>query len=123
MADLGRAASRIVCYFALGDFCDRGAADHARGRIFGVGRRATERRFGDEMTLYFAYGSNMNRALMQRHCPAAQEIGAATLTGYRFVITADGYASVAPSAGELVHGVLWRLTPRDIAALNAYESL
>ncbi len=25
--------------------------------------------------------------------------------------------------GALLHGVLWRLTPRDLAALNAYESL
>jgi len=75
------------------------------------------------MTIYFAYGSNMNRALMRRHCPAAKEIGTAALAGYRFVITIDGYASIVPHPGGAVHGVLWRLTPRDIAALNAYESL
>ena len=75
------------------------------------------------MTLYFAYGSNMSRILMRRHCPAAREIGTATLDGHRFVITADGYASIAAASGETVHGVLWRLTPRDLAALNIYESL
>jgi len=75
------------------------------------------------MILYFAYGSNMSRALMRRHCPAAKELGTAMLDGHRFVITADGYASVVAAAGETVHGVLWRLAPRDLAALNAYESL
>jgi gamma-glutamylcyclotransferase (GGCT)/AIG2-like uncharacterized protein YtfP len=75
------------------------------------------------MTLYFAYGSNMSRALMRRHCPAAKEIGTALLAGYRFVITVDGYASIVPQPGETAHGVVWRLTPRDLAALNTYESL
>jgi cation transport regulator ChaC len=75
------------------------------------------------MTLYFAYGSNMSRALMRKHCPAAKEAGTALLPGYRFVITSDGYASIVLAPGETVHGVLWRLTPRDVSALNAYESL
>jgi gamma-glutamylcyclotransferase (GGCT)/AIG2-like uncharacterized protein YtfP len=75
------------------------------------------------MTPYFAYGSNMNRALMRRHCPRAKEIATAALAGYRFVITTDGYASIVAQPGGTVHGVLWRLTPRDLAALNGYESL
>ena len=75
------------------------------------------------MTCYFAYGSNMSRALMRRHCPAAKAIGPAALRGCRFVITTDGYASIVPRRGGMVHGVLWRLTPRDLAALNAYESI
>jgi gamma-glutamylcyclotransferase (GGCT)/AIG2-like uncharacterized protein YtfP len=75
------------------------------------------------VTFYFAYGSNMSRPLMRRHCPGATMIGTASLQGYRFIITVDGYASIVPHSGGKVHGVLWRLTPRDIAALNAYESL
>src|SRR6266849_3207858 len=75
------------------------------------------------MTLHFAYGSNMSRALMCRRCPGARAIGPARLDGWRFVVTRDGYASVAPAAGGTVHGVAWRLSPRDFAALNAYESL
>jgi hypothetical protein len=75
------------------------------------------------MTLYFAYGSNMNRALMRRHCPGAKELGSAALFGCRFIITTDGYASIVPRSGGRVHGVLWRLTVRDLAALNSYESL
>jgi cation transport regulator ChaC len=61
------------------------------------------------MMLHFAYGSNMS--------------GAATLANHRFVITADGYASVEPRRVEAVHGVLWRLTPRDRARLDAWENI
>jgi len=75
------------------------------------------------MTLYFAYGSNMSRAPMRARCPTAREAGIATLAGHRLIITTDGYASVVPEPGGIVHGLLWRLAPRDIAALNAYESL
>jgi hypothetical protein len=58
------------------------------------------------MTLHFAYGSNMSRAVMRKHAPFAKPIGVATLVNYRFLITTDGYASVAPRRGERVHGVL-----------------
>jgi gamma-glutamylcyclotransferase (GGCT)/AIG2-like uncharacterized protein YtfP len=75
------------------------------------------------MTLHFAYGSNMSRAQMRPRCGAAREIGTGMLEGYRFIITADGYASVLPAPGGIVHGLVWRLTPRDLAALDAYESL
>jgi gamma-glutamylcyclotransferase (GGCT)/AIG2-like uncharacterized protein YtfP len=72
--------------------------------------------------IYFAYGANMERAAMQRRCGAATPLGPAVLRGWRYVI-AQGYGSVAPAAGSSVFGVLWRLTPRDLAALNAFESL
>jgi hypothetical protein len=75
------------------------------------------------MTLYFAYGSNMNRAAMQRRCLGARAIGVARLPGWRFIIGIDGYASIVRAPGGEVIGVLWQLGARDIAALNAYESL
>jgi gamma-glutamylcyclotransferase (GGCT)/AIG2-like uncharacterized protein YtfP len=75
------------------------------------------------MTLYFAYGSNMSRAAMRQRCPGAREIGPAVLEAHRFAIIRDGYASVLPSPAATVHGLLWRLDPRGLAALNAYESL
>ena len=74
------------------------------------------------MTLYFAYGANMERAAMAKRCPAAQPLGPALLRGWRYVI-AQGYGSIAPAPSSHVFGVLWRLTPRDLAALNAFESL
>jgi AIG2-like family len=73
--------------------------------------------------LHFAYGSNMDRAVMRRHAPAAVAIGVASLPNHRFVITAEGYASVVPARAQTVHGVLWRLTPRDRVALDLWESV
>ena len=60
---------------------------------------------------------------MKRRCSGAQAIGPAILEGYRFFVGLEGWGSVAPRAGDVVHGILWRLTPRDIAALHAYEQL
>ena len=75
------------------------------------------------MTRYFAYGANMARAAMRARCPDARALGLATLEGYRFYVGLDGWGSVAPSAGTSVHGVLWDLTPRCVAALHAFELL
>ncbi len=65
----------------------------------------------------------MSRAVMGKHAPGAKPIGVAMLANYRFIITADGYASVEPMRAAAVHGVLWRLTPRDRAGLDAWESV
>lgn len=73
--------------------------------------------------LYFAYGSNMSRGPMRARCRTARETGRAILRGHRFVIMANGYASVVPAPGADVHGVLWKIGPRDLAALDAYENV
>ena len=73
--------------------------------------------------LHFAYGSNMDRAIMRRHAPMAIAAGTAALADHRLVICADGYASIEKKPGATVHGVLWRLTPRDRAKLDAWESV
>jgi hypothetical protein len=43
--------------------------------------------------------------------------------GYRFIVMRPGYASVVPAPGSSVDGMRWRVTPRDMAALNACENL
>jgi hypothetical protein len=73
--------------------------------------------------LHFAYGANMSHAVMRKRAPLATPVGVATLADYRFLITADGYASVAPRRGDEVHGALWRLTPRDLITLAAWENI
>ena len=73
--------------------------------------------------LHFAYGSNMHRLVMRRHAPAAVGLGVACLNGYRFIITTDGYASVAPHPRGCVHGMLWRLTARDRVRLDRWENI
>ena len=60
---------------------------------------------------------------MQARCPGAVALGIATLTGWRFVINPDGYGSIAPHGSGAVHGVLWRLGARDLAAINDYENI
>ena len=48
------------------------------------------------MTLHFAYGSNMSRALMGARCRGAEAVGIAVLSGWRFVINPEGFGSIAP---------------------------
>ncbi len=78
---------------------------------------------GAERMLHFAYGANMDRAVMRKYAAAAEPLGVAALHNHRFVITADGYGSVEPARASTVHGVLWRLTPRDRVTLDAWESV
>lgn len=75
------------------------------------------------MNLYFAYGSNMHRDVMATHAPAAVPLGVGTLSNHRFIITANGYASVEPKPTRTVHGVLWRIEPRDRVRLDAWENV
>jgi hypothetical protein len=75
------------------------------------------------MMLHFAYGSNMSRAQMGARCPGARALGTATLAHWRFIIGPAGHGSIVPRPGAIVHGVLWRLGVRDLAAINAYENL
>jgi len=60
---------------------------------------------------------------MAVRCRGALALGTATLAGWRFVINPEGFGSIAPQPGGRVHGVIWRLTARDLAAINAYESV
>ena len=75
------------------------------------------------MVLHFAYGSNMSRPHMRVRCPDARAIGTVTLADWRFVICPDGFASLVRRPGCRVHGVLWQLSARDVAAINAYENV
>jgi hypothetical protein len=72
------------------------------------------------MTLHFAYGANMSRAIMKRHARDAEPLGVAELSGHRFVISGDGYASVEPSPAQ---AVVWRITPRDRVTLDVWENV
>jgi gamma-glutamylcyclotransferase (GGCT)/AIG2-like uncharacterized protein YtfP len=69
--------------------------------------------------LYFAYGSNLNRRAMARHCPRAQALTAARLDGYRLVFR--GTIDIAPDKAGTVWGGLYKLTPACLRALDKYE--
>lgn len=76
--------------------------------------------------LYFAFGSNLCPEQMKRRCPGAREVGPATLAGHelafgRMAGRDDGVATVVPRKGSSVRGVLWSMTPRDVARLDGFE--
>lgn len=75
------------------------------------------------MPLYFAYGSNMDRAAMQLRCPKSRPLGRARLAGHRFVIMGSGYASVKRDPQKTVHGVLYDLAFADVPELDRYEEI
>ena len=69
--------------------------------------------------LYFAYGMNTNQEEMAYRCPTAIPMGKAVLPGYRFEF--KSFATVVPSPGETVEGVLWTITESDELALDILE--
>lgn len=75
------------------------------------------------MPLYFAYGSNMDETALRGRCPKAQAIGPARLARHRFVIMANGWASVVRDPTSDVHGVLFDLALSDIPPLDRYEDV
>jgi gamma-glutamylcyclotransferase (GGCT)/AIG2-like uncharacterized protein YtfP len=75
------------------------------------------------MPLYFAYGSNMDRAAMLQRCPASKPVGLARLMRHRFMIFDEGYATVVHDPQRAVWGMVWDLALADIPALDRYESL
>lgn len=69
--------------------------------------------------LYFAYGSNLNLAQMQRRCPGSAAVQRLTIKGWRLAFR--GVADIEPAEGEVVHGALYRVTPTCEATLDRYE--
>ena len=75
------------------------------------------------MITYFAYGANIDPVHMAECCPGAVQLGVAELREHQFGIAAGGFGTVRPVAGSTVYGVLWRLTPADLAALDGFEGV
>ena len=75
------------------------------------------------MPLYFAYGANMDVAAMARRCPSSRPIGLARLPRHRWIISADGYATVLRDPRREVVGLLWDLALSDAPALDRFEDV
>lgn len=71
--------------------------------------------------LYFAYGSNLYWPRMRERCPGARLWGPAILKGYRLVESL--YADIRRSPKGQVWGVLYTVTPEDLANLDRHEGL
>ncbi len=75
------------------------------------------------MQLYFAYGSNLLRSQMSERCPEHRFECLAILADYRFLIGERGYATIEPSVGDSVHGVVYQLLPSDEETLDLREGV
>lgn len=75
------------------------------------------------MRLYFAYGSNMDRAHMKKLCPQAEPMGVAEIVHHAFFISHGGYGSIGRKRLSTVKGVLWKISARDLVALDGYEAV
>lgn len=75
------------------------------------------------MNLYFAYGSNMWDVQMAKRCPHHQKRGVARLVGYRWIISARGYANVIESPKDEVEGVLFEISASDEKRLDSFEGV
>jgi len=73
--------------------------------------------------LYFAYGSNMHLAQMRNRCPQSPLVGAGLLCGYRWIISARGYANIVPDVQSMVEGLLFWLDPMDERRLDIFEGV
>lgn len=77
--------------------------------------------------LYFAYGSNLDLAQMRRRCPGSALECRATLAGHALAFggysdTWDGpVATVVGDPKAKAEGLLYRMTPDDVAALDRFE--
>ena len=72
-----------------------------------------------KLTLYFAYGANLNLDGMTFRCPGFKPIASAILPNYRFAF--KGVADVVPMNGENVYGALYLLKPKHMKSLDRFE--
>ena len=85
--------------------------------------RPSSRRAGTAVMLHFAYGSNMHRARDAAAC--AGRAAARCRRACRIIASSSPRTAMPRSSrrGQAVHGVLWRITPRDRVTLDAWENV
>ena len=74
--------------------------------------------------LYAAYGSNLNVEQMRYRCPEAKIIGTAAIPDYQLMFKGSktgSYLTIEKDEGSEVPVGIWRVTGRDIEALDFYE--
>lgn len=74
-------------------------------------------------SLYFAYGSNLNKAQMEKRCPDSQALFLARANYMRFIINDLGVATIVKDFTGTVFGALWEITPEDEKYLDHYEGV
>lgn len=73
--------------------------------------------------LYFAYGSNMNRAQIKKRCPGSAFVDIGILQDFSFQLTERGTATVVPDDGHFVMGAILDISLQDKACLDRKEGV
>jgi gamma-glutamylcyclotransferase (GGCT)/AIG2-like uncharacterized protein YtfP len=79
------------------------------------------------VTLYAAYGTNLDPEQMHERCPHSPVVGSGWLEGYRIAFGAEdlgwegALATVVEEAGQHVFVVLYDVTDEDVRALDSME--
>lgn len=82
-----------------------------------------------EPCFYFAYGSNMSARQMAERCPGAETMGSAVAEGWQLRFDRPSrrwgghVADIVQTPGSATWGVLWRVTPTHLAALDGFEGV
>ena len=74
-------------------------------------------------SLYFAYGSNLNKAQMETRCPDSNTFQLARVNYMRFIINDLGVASIVKDFTGTVFGALWEISAEDEEKLDHYEGV
>jgi gamma-glutamylcyclotransferase (GGCT)/AIG2-like uncharacterized protein YtfP len=83
----------------------------------------------NELDVYFAFGSNLNRAQMRHRCPQSRWAGWGFLDHHRLEYVGlsskwgGGVATITPRRGDRVPGYLYYVSPSDLASLDRYEGV
>lgn len=79
--------------------------------------------------LYFGYCTLLETANMQHYCPTATPVGVGSLSGYRLSFETygphdqRGGCNLREAAGEEILGVLYELTPEELAGLDGISGV
>lgn len=75
---------------------------------------------------YFAFGSNLHGARLRERAASARALGAARLEGFRLCLDklasdGSGKLNLARDVATSVWGVVFRIDPAELAALDRFE--
>jgi hypothetical protein len=79
------------------------------------------------MTLYFAFGSNLDAEQMAERCPGSRPAFRAWLPDHRIAFThasrrwGGGAADIVAAPGQSVWGLVWELADGQLAQLDRFE--
>ena len=65
----------------------------------------------------------MNPKQMHRRCPNSRPVAQAKIRNYKVAINSRGVATIVPSKGDAVSGVVWKISPSDEFRLDCFEGV